>query len=439
MLRHSIRASMAVLALFLQSWAWEIVPVDPAASILASGGDILTENAQSPVYWYLSGLFKKSADNGVSWSNVNWSDGMLAGIYTVQLSEESDLLLVGNSSINTSMPFLGFSTDGGASWAKLEIDSLISAFGDISQSEGNLLLAGFDSTNGSDWIGTLPHHLVVAKSVDGGHVWTITLIDDSVAYIAPSLYKMGPDLYYLVFARGTAFNATYETYKSTDGGQSWEKDTEVSMRPQGGSKVKVLSPSFYYCADALGAAWFKSTDSGKTWTVDSVFSSFENSDLFISDISFVNELHGMAIGNYGAIMTTVDGGQNWNVDTLSRIPLLKTGQQTEKVFIVDSTHFWISGKKGLLWKQGYSGSDAVGNGIRTATRMQTLRVNGGALYIDKSFIGGTLRVITPAGKLVRSLRADYEKMSLSSMLLPQGFYFLTVEKKGRKAGTYQRF
>ena len=52
----------------------------------------------------------------------------------------------------------------------------------------------------------------------------------------------------------------------------------------------------------------KTIDGGLTWTLQYQNKGFEAPFL---DILFLDEYHGYAIGGYGALFETIDGGDNW--------------------------------------------------------------------------------------------------------------------------------
>lgn len=106
--------------------------------------------------------------------------------------------------------------------------------------------------------------------------------------------------------------------RSTDKGQTWTK-------LETGSKRDLLSVDF--ATPQLGVAvgdfgvMIRTEDGGQTWTKialptdlvlpEDVAEIVEPGDVLLYDVDFVDAQHGWAVGEFGVLLATADGGQTW--------------------------------------------------------------------------------------------------------------------------------
>lgn len=104
---------------------------------------------------------------------------------------------------------------------------------------------------------------------------------------------------------------------SSDGGKTWQKQD---------SGTKLYLFSVYFMNESHGFAvgdrstLTETTDGGKTWKPRQIALAAEDSNAEIElavqdpifyDIRFTNELNGLISGEFGQLLKTTDGGQNW--------------------------------------------------------------------------------------------------------------------------------
>lgn len=233
--------------------------------------------------------------------------------------------------INHKEGFLYQTTDGGESWSlKLEIGSTQETLYDILFPSPNL------SISSSDFM-----HFY--KSKDGWESSEYVIWKPWIVALLPAkrLYQVNDSVLY--FAGGTRYyNGTYGI--SRDTGNNWQQDTlshEMSgigfandsvgyisghgiilkTTNQGASYDTLqIADDFFVAIYALTeeevvvatgqGKILRSTNGGKSW--EKVYSKgFLGNQRNLNDMTFVDDLTGYAVGNYGLVLQTVDGGRNW--------------------------------------------------------------------------------------------------------------------------------
>ena len=133
--------------------------------------------------------------------------------------------------------------------------------------------------------------------------------------------ESGTDLaLYRVFARGDKVWISGQEglmLHSADGGKTWQKQN---------TDTKVYLFSVFFTTDDHGyavgdkSAITETTDGGKTWKARKIARSMEgqNEDMALAmqdpifyDIRFTTEKKGWIMGEFGQLLSTNDGGQNW--------------------------------------------------------------------------------------------------------------------------------
>ena len=151
----------------------------------------------------------------------------------------------------------------------------------------------------------------VWKTTDGANTWDTIPVPDLYQPEIHDLHFLSETLGFLSVRDNSMFGLDAQLFKTTDGGNTW---TDISpMDPDigfGYSQVYFLNENTGYWL--IGESVYKTEDGGTTW-IDS------NPGIYsATSISFYDEDHGI-IGNWdgtfayrGALITTTDGGDNWN-------------------------------------------------------------------------------------------------------------------------------
>lgn len=139
----------------------------------------------------------------------------------------------------------------------------------------------------------------VYKTTNGGETWVATT--NSGLYFDNG----GNDLYFLNENLGFASGGYNQkrTYKTIDGGQSWEVVITENL-----SSIQFVNETVGYGIRTgySNHIVFKTTDAGETWT-----NVFEIDD-DIESIQFLDENNGYFIGDPGIAYRTYDGGETWH-------------------------------------------------------------------------------------------------------------------------------
>lgn len=156
---------------------------------------------------------------------------------------------------------------------------------------------------------------VMMHSRDDGATWDIT-------YPSPWWWT---DVYFYNNTSGYAVGITGSTYRTSDGGSSWQYDQVSNYDLQ---SVHFVSASTGWAVG--GDIIAKTTDGGNTWTIN------YPAPWFMNSVFFTDSQDGWAVGTTGAILRTIDGGLTWT----SSHP---TVYDLKEVFFVDRTTGWVVG------------------------------------------------------------------------------------------------
>jgi photosystem II stability/assembly factor-like uncharacterized protein len=259
---------------------------------------------------------------------------------------------------------MNYTTDGGATWQKSEVDSGWAYLSSI---------AFFDPLNG--WaVGTNRTYL---RTVDGGRTWHhiftsppwvhctyMRCVSPTEAWLfADSIYHTTDrgDSWQTVtgmdrISKGFFLNSThgwvivgtgqsdwppYHVARTTDGGASWDSSAVSDLNyVRGVYFVDELHGwiTSHYSSDGSPIAYSTihgTTDGGATWTTQRVDSTTQ-----FGEIVFTNLLHG-AVCTPEGMLTTSDGGQHWQLQPSPGGTLMLT-------LAASSGQIWAFGDRGLI-------------------------------------------------------------------------------------------
>src|SRR5712692_6526833 len=172
-------------------------------------------------------------------------------------------------------------TDGGEHWTPVTDGQIkTSSVGAVAVSESNPNIV-FIGTGESCIRGNIQPGDGVHKSSDAGKTWTHIGFSDSEAISRIRIHPTNPNIVFVAdFGRYSTPSAERGVYKSTDGGQTWQRKLFRDNKT-GGVDIAIdrKNPSVMFAAlweafrleyqmssGGPGSGLFKSTDGGETWT-----------------------------------------------------------------------------------------------------------------------------------------------------------------------------
>jgi photosystem II stability/assembly factor-like uncharacterized protein len=236
-----------------------------------------------------SGVILKTTDGGESWSSRN--SGTIKDISSVYFVNDNIGFAAGRKGIILK------TTDGGDNWqTKL---SIIGYFHDIF----------FTDENNGVAAGNMNYAPVILGTTNGGETWV-------TRYTEPPNND-----------RFSAFNSI--CFSDNYNGIAVGGYVDYRWGPP--------EPEHYFI--------FKTTDGGLSWNLKEG----ENLKFILNDASFYNNMNGIAVGTNGAIITTTNGGENWNLQ------YSKSGLKLNTVAIINPETSIAAGAGGAILKSTNTG------------------------------------------------------------------------------------
>ncbi|MBI5217175.1 MAG: T9SS type A sorting domain-containing protein [Ignavibacteriae bacterium] len=260
------------------------------------------------------GVVLHSDNGGLTWNPV--SNSISSDLWGVVFLNRDNIIAIGDSA-NSNGQRIWKSTDGGLNW-NIQFTS---------QRCSLKTIFFVDSLVG--WVASCDS---IYKTTDGGDTWItqhgmnirkLHFTDTNNGFGVGSYCVNG-----ICLAGGMI-------YKTTDGGSNW---TSQIIQVSGLSSVHFTALNNGFAVGSNGAL-LRTTNSGVTWEIlsdDIVLTGG------ISRVSFIDKSEGIAIGNLGDntgnfILTTSDGGTNWN-----KTPISGTGFLNDVVLIEHLTGIIIT-------------------------------------------------------------------------------------------------
>lgn len=296
------------------------------------------ENNHQRALGYGDGVYK-TTDGGKSWKNMGLKESRQVGMIAIH-PDNSDLVFVAaEGSVWGPGGDRGLyrTKDGGKTWEKvLDISEHTGVNNVIIHPDNhNILFATSEQRRRHDYtkIGGGPE-TAIYKSTDGGETWnkiTSGLPDCDKGGIGIAISPANPDIIYsIIEAQGDAGGF----FRSTDCGESWTKMSDHSAQGQYYNEI-YCDPENADKVYSMETVSHVTLDGGKTWNP------IGNNERHVDDHAFwidtENTDHFM-IGGDGGIYETFDGGANYFFKT--NLPVT----QFYRVSVDNSEPFyWIYG------------------------------------------------------------------------------------------------
>lgn len=220
--------------------------------------------------------------------------------------------------------------DGGQTWENISDGFFGGSIGavEVAQSDPNVIYVG----GGEKTLrGNVSSGYGMWKSVDAGKSWTAVGLEKSRHIPRIRVHPTNSDVVYAAVL-GNIYKPTADrgVYKSTDGGQTWQK--KLFVNEDAGIVDLILDPNnpriiyasswrvnrtpYSLNSGGEGSALWKSTDSGETWTEISTDEGFAKGTLGIIGVA-VSPLNSERVWamvenkDQGGLYRSDDGGQSW--------------------------------------------------------------------------------------------------------------------------------
>lgn len=239
---------------------------------------------------------------------------------------------------------------------------------------------------------------LILKSINGGLNWTT--VPSGVSVNLEAIYFADTGTVYIVGRNGTIL-------KSTNGGASWSPQTSGTTDRL--ESVWFLSPTRGFVAGRNGV-FLETNNGGSTWTSAASLGPDDNKDIYfldattgfvagengifktnnagatwsptmvvginqINSIHFANPNNGYVVGEFGEIGKTVDGGNNWSIDTvISTLSLIELND----VYFLHAQAGFIVGDGGTILR--YLGTTSA-NFCVASYWVDTTHSGGNNVYI----------------------------------------------------------
>jgi photosystem II stability/assembly factor-like uncharacterized protein len=281
-----------------------------AQTFLSSGGlqpsffsSVVPSFADTQVgyFGYGSGFIIKTTNAGVSWFQISSGSGQ--SLNDIDRFTNGNLIAVGdNGTLLTS--------SGLSPWVIQE-----------SFTQNNLRAVQVLSP---DEVVVVDETGQVYISTDGGLVWVATAGK-------PSSMTEADDVHFTTLLDGWVIgfsSSSGSLYHTTDGGDTWT----VAPGFQGAYFALDIEGNNIWAQNVSGT-YYRSTDYGSTW----IQGVLPGSNYQISDIDFINESIGYAVGWWGEAFRSNDGGITWEI-----LPTPNSDDKFTDIYLLSANELWVS-------------------------------------------------------------------------------------------------
>ena len=309
-----------------------------------------------------------------AWTVVQERDPDVRDYMSITFTSKNNGWVVGAASFEDfeNPGFIGYTTDGGASWQKSEVKIaadlaevyfLDDKYGWAVGANGTIVT----TTNGQDWelqtskVGNglkgiyfvtqevgyaVGENDTILSTKNGGRSWKVLqggqigAVGDDDANMYNAVQFLDEETGWLAGVRVSPSTQGQSALiqKTTDGGQSW-----VTMET---GKEDILEDLFFLNATMGWAVGENGTilhtdNGGETWKEQGTGTTEET----LRSVGFADENNGWAVGGdfgVGAILRTADGGKTWEFEA--------SNEKLVKVFVLDGNNVWLASSTGAIMR-----------------------------------------------------------------------------------------
>jgi hypothetical protein len=229
-----------------------------------------------------------------------------------------------------------------------------------------------------------------------------------------------------------------KVWRTTDGGQHWEKKHEESIFGMNVSGFKISSTDANHAwICGAGKKIISTNDGGNTWLTHDLPA--EN-NIASFCIHFADSLHGYCGGQYSAsegIYKTDDSGNTWTID------LQGNAWNVKSISFVDSAHIWAVGYPSFISKYGADYTTSSNSSPETNLPVSVFPNPAKAFIILRAQENLRSKIdfelIDPSGKRIMAGNWDSSLnilFRLNTSELKPGIYFLNLFS-GKLRSTYK--
>jgi len=310
------------------SWSQIFTSPGLQPSFLSSATPYFADS-QTGYFGYGSGFVIKTTNAGASWFQI--SSGTGNSLNDIDRFANGDLIAVGDDGIILK-------SDGLSPWTIQSnlTNNNFNAVQIISSTEAAIV----DETG------------QVYLSTDGGGSWTATPTKPSNNFEAEDVhFTSSLDGWVIGFS-----STSGSLFHTTDGGSSWQ---EISTLQGAYVAIDIEGNSLW--AQNVGGIYFRSTDNGINW----IQGELPGSNYQISDIDFIDESIGYAVGWWGEAFRTNDGGVSWEI-----LPTPNSDDKFTDIYLIGPDELWVSTTNDVVYYsatagQSWSVLDIGSNGFGT--------------------------------------------------------------------------
>jgi photosystem II stability/assembly factor-like uncharacterized protein len=221
------------------------------------------------------------------------------------------------ASLDESRAYLLKTTDGGATWSRVEVTH--------GEDAGLILTRIVFADSQRGWAMGETGALYATR--DGGATWSRQRVPTQRLLLGAS---------FLDATQGWLVGAGATILQTSDGGAQWQGAASLSNETARLNSVSFCDSRRGWAVGARGTV-LATLDGGRTWRRQA-----SNTDADLSDVSFLDAREGWAVGANGAMLHTTDGGATWEaVPSGTRHPL-------ERLAFVSHARGWAVGFGGTI-------------------------------------------------------------------------------------------